>query len=59
MVPFWFCTHRCDMKRSDEPRLGKDEPPPKLSHSEDARRIIQEYIDNLREIIKKFRRRMN
>ena len=56
---FWFCADRCDMKPSDKPRLGKDEPPPKLSRSEDARRIIQEYIDNLREIIKKLRRRLN
>jgi hypothetical protein len=47
------------MKPSDKPRLGKDEPPPKLSRSDEARRIIQEYIDNLREIIKKLRRRLN
>ena len=44
------------MKPRDEPRLGKDEPPPKLSRSEEARRIIEEYADHLREIIKKLRR---
>jgi hypothetical protein len=30
-----------------------------LSRSEDARRIIQEYIDSLREIIKILRRGLN
>jgi hypothetical protein len=43
------------MKPPEEPRPGKVERPPKLS----PRRIIQEYIDNLREIIKKLRRRLN
>jgi hypothetical protein len=47
------------MKPPEQPRPGKVERPPKLSRSEDARRIIQEYIDNLREIIKKLRRRLN
>ena len=46
------------MKPSDEPRLGKDEPP-KLSRSEEARRIIEEYANHLREIIKKLRRRLH
>ena len=49
----------CDMKPSDKPRLGKDEPPPKLSRSEEARRIIEEHVDQLREIIKKLRRRLH
>jgi hypothetical protein len=47
------------MKPSEEPRLGKVERPPKLSRSEDARRTVQEYIDNLPEIIEKLRRRLN
>jgi hypothetical protein len=46
------------MKPPEEPRPGKVERPPNLSRSADARRIIQEYIDNLREIIKKLRRRL-
>jgi len=47
------------MKPSDEPRrVDKDEPPPKLSRSEEALRIIEEYADHLREIIKKLRRRL-
>ena len=50
------CANRWDMKPSDKPRLGKDEPPPKLSRSEEALRIIEEYVDSLREIIKKLRR---
>ena len=38
--------------------VDKDEPP-KLSRSEEAaRRIIEEYADHLREIIKKLRRRL-
>ena len=49
---------RCDMKRSDAPgRVDKDEPP-KLSRSEEALRIIEEYANQLREIIKKLRRRL-
>ena len=47
------------MKPSDKPRLGKDKPRPKLSRSKEARRIIEEYVDNLREIIKKLRRRLH
>jgi hypothetical protein len=45
------------MKPPDKPRMDKDEPPPKLSRSEEAMRIIEEYVDSLREIIKKLRRR--
>src|SRR5258706_10024211 len=56
---FWLSVDRGGMKPPEEPRPGKVERPPKLPRSEDARRIIQEYIDNLREIIKKFRRRLN
>jgi hypothetical protein len=47
------------MKPSDKPRrVAKDEPP-KLSRSEEARRIIEEYADQLREIVKKLRRRLH
>jgi hypothetical protein len=47
------------MKPSDElRRVGKDEPP-KLSRSEEARWVIEEYIDQLREIIKNLRRRLH
>jgi hypothetical protein len=56
---FWLSAYRRGMKPSEEPRLGKVERPPKLSRSEDARRTVQEYIDNLREIIEKLRRRLN
>ena len=51
---------RCDMKPSDEPRrVNKEDEPPQLSRSEEARRIIAEYADQLREIIKKLRRRLH
>ena len=63
MVPFdlaqwslWSRADRCDMKPSDEPRRVDKDEPPKLSRSEEARRIIEEYADHLREIIKKLRR---
>jgi hypothetical protein len=47
------------MKPPDKPHPGRDEPPPKLSRSQEARRIIEEYAASLREIIKKLRRRLN
>ena len=44
-------------------RMTKDKPsagqPVKLSRSEEARRIIEEYVNDLLEIIKKLRRRLN
>jgi hypothetical protein len=44
------------MKQSDGP---KNKPAPKLSLLEEARRIIEEYANDLREIIKKLRRHLN
>jgi hypothetical protein len=47
------------MNLPEEPRRpGKDEQPPELSRSEEARRIIEEYANDLREIIKKLRRHL-
>jgi hypothetical protein len=40
-----------------EPHPGKNEQPPRLSLSEEARRIIEEYAGDLREIVEKLRRR--
>jgi hypothetical protein len=37
----------------------KDEPPPRWSRLEEARQIIEEYAADLREFIKKLRRRLN
>ena len=53
----WSCADRYDMKPSGKTRLGKVKAPPKRSRSKETRRIIEEYVDNLREIIKKLRRR--
>ena len=39
------------------PRPGKEKPKP--MRSEEARRIIEEYAADLREIIKKLRRKLN
>ena len=49
----------CDMNPSDKPRRVDKDEPSKLSRSEEARRIIEEYADHLREIIKKLRRRLH
>jgi hypothetical protein len=57
--PFWLRADRCGMKPSDEPRPGKNEPAPKRSRLDEVRRIIEEYADDLREIIKKIRRHLN
>ena len=47
------------MKPSDEPRLGKGTPKREPSRLEEAHRIIEEYANDLREIIKKLCRKMN
>jgi hypothetical protein len=47
------------MKPPEKPRPGKGEPQPKLSRLEEARRIIEEYAADLREIIRKLRRKLN
>ena len=44
---------------SDDRQPSKDEPPPEPLRSEEARRIIEEYAADLREIIRKLRRRQN
>jgi len=54
MVPLRFGTTVRAMKPLEEPRPGK-EPPSKPTRLEDARRIIEEYANDLREIIKKLR----
>jgi hypothetical protein len=45
------------MTKPDE--LDQDKPSPKLSRSGEALRIIEEYANGLREIIKKLRQRLN
>jgi hypothetical protein len=47
------------MKPPEEPRPSNDEPPPKPSRSEEARRIVKEYASDLREVIKKLRKALN
>jgi hypothetical protein len=55
----WSCAERGDMKPPDKRRLGEDEPPLQLSRSDEALRIIEEYANHLREIIKKLRQRLH
>jgi hypothetical protein len=43
--------------KPEEPRPGKDDQPPKLSLAAEARRIVEEYANDLRKIIEKLRRR--
>lgn len=47
------------MSQPNKPSPGKEAPKPKPSRLEEARRIIEEYADELREIIKKLRGKMN
>jgi hypothetical protein len=43
----------------DEPNPDKKAPKPKSSRLEEARRVIEDYANDLREIIKKLRRRLS
>jgi hypothetical protein len=47
------------MKPTDDRRSEKEELPSKLTRTEEALRIIEEYANELRAIIKKLRRRLN
>jgi hypothetical protein len=47
------------MSKPDEQHTGKEAPEPKPSRTEEARRLIEEYADDMREIIKKLRRHLN
>ncbi|MCP1757810.1 hypothetical protein [Bradyrhizobium elkanii] len=47
------------MSQPDKLSPGQEAPKPKPSRLEEARRIIEEYTDDLRKIIKKLRRKMN
>jgi|EndMetStandDraft_8_1072994.scaffolds.fasta_scaffold4522154_1 hypothetical protein len=47
------------MKPPDELPSDKDRPPLKSSRLEEARRLIEEYAAELREIMKKFRKPLN
>jgi hypothetical protein len=60
MAPFGSAPIKLGMKPPPkEPRPGKDEQPPKLSLSGEARRIIEEYASDLRKIIEKLRRHLS
>jgi hypothetical protein len=50
----WSCSDRGGMKLPVKKRVGKKR---QLSRTELARRIITDYADQLREIIRKLRRR--
>ncbi|UPJ78585.1 hypothetical protein IVB16_27440 [Bradyrhizobium sp. 183] len=47
------------MSPPDEPGPQKEASKPKPSRTEEARRIIEEYADSLREVIGKLRRHLN
>jgi hypothetical protein len=44
------------VKPPDEPSPGKEPPKPEPPPTEEARRLIKEYADDLREIMKRLRR---
>ena len=48
-----------DMNPPEAQRPDQDDPPPKLSRFEEARRIIETYAADLREIIVKLKRKLN
>jgi hypothetical protein len=47
------------VKPPEAPPPDQDKLPPKLPRLEEARRIIERYAADLREIIKKLRRKLN
>jgi hypothetical protein len=47
------------MNKPDEHASGKEASEPKPSRLEEARRLIEQYAADLREIIKKLRRHLN
>jgi hypothetical protein len=47
------------MNKPDEQASGKEAQEPRPSRLEEARRLIEQYADDLREIIKKLRQRLN
>ncbi|UFW47205.1 MULTISPECIES: hypothetical protein [Bradyrhizobium] len=42
-----------------QPPKIQDPPPAKLSRTEEARRLIEEYVASLQQVIQKLRRKMN
>ena len=59
MAPFGSVPIKLGMKPPPKEPRPEDEKPPKLSISGEARRIIEEYVTDLREIIRKLRRHLN
>jgi hypothetical protein len=58
--PVWFLPIIASMKPREEQFPDKDEPTtPKSSRLEEARQIIEEYAEGLRQIIEKLRRHLN
>ena len=57
MAHFGFSLNHQAMTSPDEP--ASDKPKPKPSRSEQALRIIEEYANDLRAIIKRLRRLLN
>jgi hypothetical protein len=47
------------MNKPDDQAPGKEASQPRPSHLEEARRLIEEYARDLRDIIKKLRRHLN
>ena len=57
--PFWFSPEPLAMNTTDRPDSGEKVPKAKLSHSQELLRIIEEYANGLREIIRKLRKKLN
>ena len=59
MIPFGFHRTIGLMNKPDDQAPGKEASQPRPSHLEEARRLIEEYARDLRDIIKKLRRHLN
>jgi hypothetical protein len=58
--PFLVLSYCSNLKPTEKPRSGKKEQvQPKPSRSVKAREVVEEYIKDLRAIIRKWRRHLN
>jgi hypothetical protein len=59
MVPLGFRSTAKDMKSPEEPCPDMEAANPKPSRLEEARRVIEEYANDLREILRKLRQHLH
>jgi hypothetical protein len=47
------------MNTNDKPAAGKEASKPEPSRLDEVRRVLEQYVNDLREIIRKLRRKLN